>query len=95
MVFRANPRFKEELKRDPGVKAQVRAAAERAASAARGMTPHAPGSITVTDDGDTISMGSDDPFFHLIEWGSVNNQPYAPIRRAARAVGTRLEETGP
>lgn len=34
-----------------------------------------------------------DTFFHLIEFGSENNPVYAPMRRAARALGLRLKET--
>jgi hypothetical protein len=30
-----------------------------------------------------------DPFAHLVEWGSVNNVAYAPIRRAIRTSGLR------
>lgn len=30
-----------------------------------------------------------DPFAHLVEWGSVNNPAYAPIRRAVRTSGLR------
>jgi hypothetical protein len=94
-VFRPNPRFINDLKKEPGVKADLAAAAKTVAGIARGITPHAPGSITTDTGGDTVTVGSDDPFFHLVEWGSVNNPPYAPIRRAVRAAGLRLEETGP
>lgn len=31
-----------------------------------------------------------DPAGHLAEWGSVNNPPYAVLRRAAQRVGLRL-----
>lgn len=31
-----------------------------------------------------------DAFWHLVEFGSVNNPPYAVLRRAAIAVGLRL-----
>lgn len=30
---------------------------------------------------------------HLIEWGSANNPPYAPLRRAVLAAGLRLDES--
>ncbi len=33
-----------------------------------------------------------DPFWHLIEYGSANNPPYAPVRRSVRAVGLRFED---
>lgn len=34
-----------------------------------------------------------DWFFHLIEWGSVNNPVYAPMRKAARALGLKFKES--
>lgn len=36
-----------------------------------------------------------DPFGHLVEWGSANNHPYAPLRRAVLAAGLRLDEAPP
>lgn len=33
-----------------------------------------------------------DPFAHLVEWGSVKNVAYAPLRRAARALGFKIHE---
>lgn len=36
-----------------------------------------------------------DPFWHLVEYGSVHNPPYAPLRRGVLAVGLRLDETPP
>lgn len=32
---------------------------------------------------------NDDPFAHLVEWGSINNSPYSPIRRAVHESGLR------
>jgi hypothetical protein len=32
---------------------------------------------------------STDPFGHLVEWGSVNNEIYAPLHKAVRVVGLR------
>lgn len=94
-MFRANPRFKAELKTDPGVRDQIKTRATAVAGIAAGLAPEAGDTVTVEDDGQTITVGSDNPFFHLFEWGSVNNSPYAPLRRAVRAAGLRLEETGP
>src|SRR5262245_59522217 len=37
---------------------------------------------------------TDDPAGHLIEWGSVNNPPYAPLRRSIEAVGARFIDDG-
>lgn len=45
-----------------------------------------------TAHGATVTVTSTDPDAHIIEWGSVNNPPYAPIRKAIRALGLRLRE---
>ena len=35
-----------------------------------------------------------DPFGHLVEWGSVHNPAYAPLRRAAERLGFRVKVIG-
>lgn len=37
-------------------------------------------------------VGNRDFAAHLVEWGSVNNEPYAPLRRGVAAAGLRLHE---
>lgn len=44
-------------------------------------------------DKERNSVKTTDPFGHLVEWGSANNQPYAPLRKGVLASGLRLEET--
>ena len=34
---------------------------------------------------------NNDPFAHLVEWGSVNNRAYAPMRTAIRAAGVAFK----
>lgn len=46
-----------------------------------------------TPTGAEADVYTDDPFGHLVEWGSVNNPIYAPLRRAASQRGFRLTET--
>lgn len=93
--FRRNPRFEKELAKDPGIRESLRAPAQRAAAAAQSAAPHRMASGFYVEDTDTgVRVGTTNSFFHLIEWGSVNNSPQAPLRRAVRATGARLEETG-
>lgn len=94
-MFRPNPRLAAELKQDPGVRDELRQQANAAAGIVRSLTPHAPESYTVSADGESVTLGTSDSVGHLVEWGSVNNPPYAPLRRGVRAAGLRLEETGP
>lgn len=41
-----------------------------------------------------ISVGSDDDFAHVIEFGSVNNKPYRPLTKAGQQMGFTLEDFG-
>lgn len=43
-------------------------------------------------DGVIVTVGTTWPFAHLIEWGSVNNPPYAPLRKAVTGLGLRFVE---
>lgn len=50
-------------------------------------------SYEVTEVDGKILVINTDPFFHLTEWGSVNNPPYAPLRRGVQTAGLRLSES--
>lgn len=99
--FRPNPRLRRELGRSPGVRRAVTDIAQGAAVHIRFATPRGPGpdggaaaaSIRVTQTAESVQIQSTDPFWHLIEWGSVNNPVYAPMRRGIRAAGLRLDES--
>lgn len=43
------------------------------------------------NDGTVTHAGSRWPFAHLVEFGSVHNPPYAPLRRAISALGLRFK----
>lgn len=43
-------------------------------------------------DGVIITAGTKYPFAHIIEYGSVNNPPYAPLRKAVTGLGLRFVE---
>lgn len=93
--FRPNPRFKQEMANDPGVHDQLRKRATRAISIAQATTHRKFATGFYVEDTETgVRGGTTNPFFHLDEWGSIHNPPRAPLRRAVRATGARLEETG-
>jgi hypothetical protein len=48
--------------------------------------------IVVQQDGDATYVVNTDYAGHLMEWGSRNNPPHAPLRRAVRAAGLSLRE---
>lgn len=78
-------RFEKQVAK--AVKAEVQRIAP-AGGPARGYRE----SITVDQHAET-KVGSTDPFAHLIEYGSVNNPPYAPLRRAVRNLGLKVKES--
>jgi hypothetical protein len=95
-----NPRLAAELAAAPEIHRARVDAARQAAEHAQRLSPRGPGrgphfadSLRVADDGDDVRVESTDPFAHIIEFGSVNNPPYAPLRRGVRAAGLRLSDT--
>lgn len=105
--FSRNARLHAELASDPEYQATLRSAARRVKGIAEALSPRGNAHrgyatrFRVTDrrtvrDRDLVEgemrVENDDPFAHLVEWGSANNPPYAPLRRAARAAGLRLDE---
>lgn len=100
--FKPNPLFQEHLARDPEFRKAIAAHAERARGHAQAMA-RADGApwmrrgsadtIVVSTDGDEVRLVNTDHAGHLMEWGSANNPPHAPLRRGVRAAGLRLDET--
>lgn len=88
-----NPKLEQEIKETPEYAAAMAEAAEFAAPAVRAVAPHVTGayhgSIQVTEN----RIETTDPFGHLIEFGSVHNPPYAPLRNGVRNAGFRLDES--
>lgn len=68
--------------------------AKDVATASRLKTPRGTGaaqrSIAITYDGGVYRVGGFDPFFHLIEFGSIHNPAYAPLRRGVIGAGLKL-----
>lgn len=68
--------------------------AKDVATAARRNTPRKTGtaqrSIAITYEDGVYRVGGFDPFFHLIEFGSIHNPAYAPLRRGVIGAGLKL-----
>lgn len=98
-VFIPNPGFGKELMAEEEFRAQLGKVQGQAVKtlasqlAPRGDTGKTARSFIVVDEDGEVRVGNTDPFFHLTEWGSVNNPPYAPLRRAVTAAGLRLAES--
>lgn len=49
--------------------------------------------VVIESDQQGVRLVNTDYGGHLMEFGSANNPPHAPLRRGARAAGLRLDET--
>lgn len=89
-----------ELLRTPEMTALI---AEITESALNGVVDAAPvrtgayrdsldASVGITPTGVTGRVLTTDPFAHLIEFGSVNNPPYAPLRRGVESTGLTVTD---
>lgn len=64
--------------------------AKRIAKIAQSIAPVHSGYYKAHIIASLAAVGADDSFYHWIEFGSVHNQPKAPLRRAFRTAGLRL-----
>lgn len=98
MRFRRNPRADAELRRQIAHRRALEGAARDAKSKAEAIARSLGGTgdtarrFEVVVEGDEVRLVNTDPFFHLTEFGSVNNPPFAPLRRGVRAAGLDLQE---
>lgn len=54
---------------------------------------HQPPTIRVgTPNAQGVPVITDDPIWHIIEYGSANSSPYRPATRATQEVGLRFED---
>jgi hypothetical protein len=100
MRFVRNPLFEAEVRAQPSYALLMRRAGDRVGRFAdrfcqeieapwmqRGNEP----TIVVVQQGNRVAVLNTDYGGHLMEWGSVNNPPHAPLRRAVRAAGLSLK----
>ena len=92
MSFVEDPDFEKKLRRSRTLRAVLLQEAEETARLAKMISPRNTSyfveRVEAQKDADGVRVTSTDPFAHLVEFGSINNPAYAPLRRAADA---RLE----
>lgn len=100
MRFVPNPKAFQEIRRQPSFDAGMEARAKVVKELAEHFTSRgsderrghfADKFVLWRADGVPIVGNTDKSFYHLLEFGSVNNRAQAPLRRAVRAAGLRLE----
>lgn len=102
-AFIPNPGFAEEFRDEPDTREGLRESAEAIKAHADPIVRSigAPWmgrrgeheTIVVFDDANGVYVVNTDHAGHLMEFGSQNNPPHAPLRRAARAAGAEVVET--
>ena len=96
--FRKNPALEIEIAKLPGTHKVLEEAAQAVARVARSIAPQESRrknykrSIKVARDANSTTVYTTDIAGHLVEYGSAKNPAYAPLRRAVRAAGLRLDE---
>jgi hypothetical protein len=98
--FVLNPLGVRELVKSPALASHVSHVTDSLRDTARAGSPvvtgHFAESFTVdhelTAQGAVGTLGNSDPGATAIEFGSIHNRPFAPMRRAVRALGLRLKE---
>lgn len=90
--FEPNPNFERGIERQPEFQKAMATRAAVVRRAAEELAPYATGYYRkhLRQRGSTVVAA--DPFWHLLEYGSRNNPPYAPLRRAVIEAGLRLDE---
>lgn len=97
--FKANPHFRKELEAQPSHRQMLRRAAREVVRAAKALSPDGGPhkgyreTLRVRTVDDEVRAESTDIAAHIVEFGSRNNPPYAPLRRGVRAAGLDLKET--
>lgn len=96
MSFIPNPDFVDELEADPETVTCMEDFANTALDAARAVSPSKTFSdrLSVEVNGSDVALVSDWSLWAIIEYGSVNNPPYAPMRLGLQAAGLTLTDDG-
>ena len=96
MTFKPNPNLARELARQPWAQDLLRENAAAVEAEAKRNSPLGSdfvgyfGRFKTRVGRDSATVGNDDVFAHGIEYGSVNNPAYAPLRRGVSAAGLRF-----
>lgn len=101
--FIPNPNFADEMNQQDDTREGYRDVAENVKDFAEPMVREVGGpwmpragqteQVAVGEDEDGVYVALTEHGGHLIEYGSANNSPHAPLRRAARAAGLEVDET--
>lgn len=85
-----NPAFEEGVRSQAEHQKGMRTITKGVARSVRAVAPHRTGYYERRVKAQGTRVRTLDNFWHLIEFGSINNVSYAPLRRGVRAAGLRF-----
>lgn len=85
-----NPNLEAELQQSPEYQAGMEEITRIVAVTVQDEAPDVTGYYKRHVAAEGTQVVASDPFWHLVEFGSVNNPPYAPLRRGVTAAGLRF-----
>jgi len=88
--YRPNPAFEEEIRAQPQHEKGMRTITKGVAKAVRNVAPERTGYYKRRVKADGTKVRARDVFWHLVEFGSIRNPPYGPLRRGVIAAGLRF-----
>lgn len=96
MKFIANPGFEKDMANDDDTHAVLVEAAADAVEDAKNVARSfsATGDVTASITSNGAALILDHEAGTIIEFGSVNNPPYAPLRKGAEQSGARFVDDG-
>lgn len=89
--YKPNHFFVEEVQLQPQHQKGMRQITKLVAEVIRRVAPHKTGYYERRVKARGMLIRAEDVFWHLVEYGSVNNPAYAPLRRGIRAAGLKLK----
>jgi hypothetical protein len=90
--FTPNPNFEAEIAADPESKAVLLERANTALAAAQNAAPVLTGKYRASLFADEDGLGSTSSFWALIEYGSINDSPSAPLRTGVEVAGVEWSD---
>ena len=88
-----NPNLERDIKATKEYAAAMAQAAAAVVLTVEALAPNVTGAYQRSIRATENRIETTDSFGHLIEFGSANNPPYAPLRTGVRAAGLRLDES--
>lgn len=88
-TFVRNPKFESQIGETDTVKNALKQFIGIALWAAKVSAPYHTGAYRRSLFRSTVGIGSRSSFWHLVEFGDVNNGPYAPLRKGVEGAGCK------